>query len=148
MDGMSLKPCIASYWIKSPLGQSRGLHLLKITNMKINEAFRAYLHAHGIKQKDLAEAGGYGEGPMSKALAKDNWNMKTTARMMEALGRVAPEKPWPYLMYRPDKGWEVGGRHESDSAIRCPECGSTDIMMPDVGFHERDKCLECGARFR
>ena len=39
------------------------------------------------------------------------------------------------------------GDYESDLAVRCPNCGSTDVMMPDGGFHERDKCLECGTRF-
>ena len=78
--------------------------------MKINEAFRAYLQAHGIKQKDLAEAGGYGEGPMSKALSPKNktWNMRTVERMMEALTKeVADTMPPPTLVYRPGEGWEI-----------------------------------------
>jgi hypothetical protein len=75
----------------------------------INEAFRAYLQAHGIKQKDLAEAGGYGEGPMSKALSPKNktWNMRTVERMMEALAKMAPEAPPPALVYLPGDGWEI-----------------------------------------
>jgi hypothetical protein len=75
----------------------------------INEAFRAYLQANGIKQKDLAEAGGYGEGPMSKALSPRNqtWNMRTVERMMEALGSMAPEGEAPFLVYRPGEGWEI-----------------------------------------
>ena len=36
---------------------------------------------------------------------------------------------------------------EEELAIKCPKCESTDIMMPDRGFHEQDKCLECGHRF-
>ena len=36
---------------------------------------------------------------------------------------------------------------EEELAIKCPKCKSTDIMMPDRGFHEQDKCLECGYRF-
>ena len=76
----------------------------------INEAFRAYLQANGILQKDLAEAGGYGEGPMSKALSPRNqtWNMRTVERMMEALTKeVADTMPPPALVYRPGKGWEI-----------------------------------------
>jgi hypothetical protein len=77
--------------------------------MKINEAFRAYLQAHGIKQKHLAEAGGYGEGPMSKALAEKNqtWNMETVRRMMEALAKLTPEGQAVYLVFRPERGWEI-----------------------------------------
>jgi len=76
----------------------------------INEAFRAYLQANGIKQKDLAEAGGYGEGPMSKALSPKNktWNMRTVERMMDALAKVTQySPPYPALVYRPGKGWEI-----------------------------------------
>ena len=40
-----------------------------------------------------------------------------------------------------------GSGYDGLDAIVCPKCGSTDIMMPDVGFHEKDKCLECGNRF-
>ena len=80
----------------------------------INEAFRAYLQANGILQKDLAEAGGYGEGPMSKALSPKNktWNMRTVERMMEALANMAQVGEAHQLVYRPADWWEV--RHDYD----------------------------------
>ncbi len=40
-----------------------------------------------------------------------------------------------------------GSGYEGLDAVVCPKCGSTDIMMPMVGFHEQDKCMECGERF-
>ena len=40
-----------------------------------------------------------------------------------------------------------GSGYEGLDAVVCPKCGSTDIMMPMVGFHEKDKCMECGERF-
>ena len=44
-------------------------------------------------------------------------------------------------------GVSSNGFDEEIDTIKCPKCGSTDIMMPDVGFHKPDKCLECGCRF-
>lgn len=40
-----------------------------------------------------------------------------------------------------------GSGYEGLDAVVCPKCGSTDVMMPMSGFHEQDKCLECGERF-
>lgn len=39
------------------------------------------------------------------------------------------------------------GFDEEFDAVKCPKCGSTDVMMPDRGLHTQDKCLECGERF-
>lgn len=41
----------------------------------------------------------------------------------------------------------IGIGYNGLDAVACPKCGSTDIMMLDKGFHEKDKCLECGERF-
>ena len=40
-----------------------------------------------------------------------------------------------------------GNGYDGLDAVVCPKCGSTDIMMPDRGFHVKDKCPECDERF-
>ncbi len=40
-----------------------------------------------------------------------------------------------------------GSGYDGLDAVVCPKCASTDILMPMTGFHEQDKCLECGERF-
>jgi transcriptional regulator with XRE-family HTH domain len=71
----------------------------------VNQAVRFYLKGHGIKQKDLAAACGYDEGPMSKMLSKPNWNMATVQRIMAGLDEVSERGAT--LIYDASVGWYV-----------------------------------------